>query len=94
MRSKPAAWPISSAKSFSSCFLTMDSSLGQVVSKKVNESPLAIGGVLCASVTHKSESCSRRMGTRKSTEHREAGVKDAILVFISVSFWLFKNGFI
>ena len=93
MRSKPAAWPISSAKSFSSCFLTMDSNLGQVVSKKVKESPLAIG-TFCASETCKSESCSKRKGNRKSREHREAEVMEAILVLVSVCFWLFKNGFI
>lgn len=93
MRSKPAAWPISSAKSFSSCFLTMDSSLGQVVSKNVNESPLAIGGV-CASETYKYESCSKTKGNTKSREHRKVGVMEAILVLISVSFRLFKNGFI
>lgn len=90
MRSKPAAWPISSAKSFSSCFLTMDSNLGQVVSKNVNESPLAIGGV-CASATYKCESCSKTEGNKKSREHKEAEVMEAILVLISVSFWLSKN---
>lgn len=56
----------------------MDSSLGQVESKKVNESPFTIGGV-CASETCKWESSSEREEKKKKRELKEVKV-EAIIV--------------
>lgn len=70
---------MSALKSFSSCFLTMDSNFGQLVSKKVKERPLAMAGVPCASETDKQESSSN-----KRHEHRNGIESEDLLEAIAV----------